>query len=69
MRFLTFKSAGAIGTGILSSSGEIRGITAAEHGYPGSLDSLGAKRRCARQEGRSARPAQSTRQRLNGCRP
>jgi acylpyruvate hydrolase len=43
MRFLTFKSAGSIGTGIVSSSGEIRGITAAEHGYPGSLDSLVAQ--------------------------
>ncbi len=43
MRFLTFKSAGSIGTGILSSSGEIRGIAAAEPGYPGSLDSLVAQ--------------------------
>jgi acylpyruvate hydrolase len=43
MRFLTFKSAGSIGTGMLSNSGEIRGITAAEHGYPGSLDSLVAQ--------------------------
>jgi len=40
MRFLTFKSAESVGIGILTGSGEIRGLTAVERGYPGSLDSL-----------------------------
>jgi 2-keto-4-pentenoate hydratase/2-oxohepta-3-ene-1,7-dioic acid hydratase in catechol pathway len=43
MRFLTFKSAGSTGIAILTASGEIRGLTAAERGYPGSLDSLVAQ--------------------------
>ena len=40
MRFLTFKSNRSMGTGILADSGEIRGLTAGERGYPGSLDAL-----------------------------
>ena len=40
MRFLTFKSGGTLGIGVATGSGEVRGLLAGEHGYPGGLDTL-----------------------------
>jgi len=40
MRFLTFKSGGVQGVGVVTSSGEIRGLLAGDPGYSGHLDRL-----------------------------
>jgi acylpyruvate hydrolase len=40
MRFLTFKSGAAPGIGVLTGSGEIRGLLAGDSGYPGTLGAL-----------------------------
>ena len=40
MRFLTFKSKGEEGLGILDSSGEVRGLLAGDPRFPGNLDEL-----------------------------
>jgi acylpyruvate hydrolase len=40
MRFLTFKSGAARGVGVQTQTGEVRGLLAGEHDYPGSLDIL-----------------------------
>ena len=40
MRFLTFQSGSALGIGVATSSGEIRGLLAGEKGYPGDLGTL-----------------------------
>jgi acylpyruvate hydrolase len=40
MRFLTFKSGGTEGVGILDSTGVIRGMLAGESRFPGNLDTL-----------------------------
>jgi len=40
MRFLTFKSHGEEGVGILDSSGEVRGLLASDPRFPGNLDKL-----------------------------
>lgn len=40
MRFLTFKSRGTQGVGVVTGCGEVRGLLAGEQGYPGSLDAL-----------------------------
>lgn len=40
MRFLTFKSHGEEGVGVLDSSGEVRGLLASNPRFPGNLDKL-----------------------------
>jgi acylpyruvate hydrolase len=40
MRFLTFKSKGEEGIGLLDSSGEVRGFLASDRRFPGNLDRL-----------------------------
>jgi acylpyruvate hydrolase len=40
MRFLTFKSNGEEGLGILDSSGEVRGLLVSDQRFPGNLDEL-----------------------------
>jgi len=40
MRFLTFKSNGEQGTGVVDPSGAVRGLLAGDRRYPGSLDQL-----------------------------
>jgi acylpyruvate hydrolase len=40
MRFLTFESEGARGLGLVTHSGEVRGMLVGEGGYPGDLASL-----------------------------
>jgi acylpyruvate hydrolase len=40
MRFLSFESGGARGVGVMTGSGEIRGLLAGDAGYPGHLDAL-----------------------------
>jgi acylpyruvate hydrolase len=40
MRFLTFKSKGVQGTGIVDASGAVRGLLAGDNRFPGSLDQL-----------------------------
>ncbi|HEY3654204.1 MAG TPA: fumarylacetoacetate hydrolase family protein [Steroidobacteraceae bacterium] len=40
MRFLTFKSKGEEGIGILDSAGAVRGFLASDQRYPGNLDKL-----------------------------
>jgi acylpyruvate hydrolase len=40
MRFLTFRSGAAQGIGVLTGTGEIRGLLAGEPGYPGTLGGL-----------------------------
>jgi hypothetical protein len=40
MRFLTFKSGAAQGIGVLTASGEVRGLAAGGPGYPGHLGAL-----------------------------
>jgi len=40
MRFLSFKSGAAHGVAIMTESGEVRGLTAGDSGYPGNLDAL-----------------------------
>jgi 2-keto-4-pentenoate hydratase/2-oxohepta-3-ene-1,7-dioic acid hydratase in catechol pathway len=43
MRFLTFRSGAEQGIGVLTGTGEIRGLLAGEPGYPGHLEALLAK--------------------------
>jgi acylpyruvate hydrolase len=43
MRFLTYKSDGVRGVGVVTGSGEVRGLSAGDPGYPGDLDTLVAK--------------------------
>jgi 2-keto-4-pentenoate hydratase/2-oxohepta-3-ene-1,7-dioic acid hydratase in catechol pathway len=43
MRFLTFESDGVRGVGLVTDSGEVRGLSAADQGYPGDLDTLVGK--------------------------
>src|SRR6266851_8206563 len=43
MRFLTFGSGAGHVVGVVTGSGEVRGLLAGEPGYPGSLDTLVAK--------------------------
>jgi acylpyruvate hydrolase len=40
MRFLTFKSKGVQGTGVVDASGAVRGLLAGDNRFPGSLDQL-----------------------------
>jgi acylpyruvate hydrolase len=40
MRFLTFRAGGARAVGVQTDAGEIRGLLAHEHDYPGDLDIL-----------------------------
>src|ERR1700722_5324115 len=40
MRFLSFKSKGEEGVGILDSSGEVRGLLSSDPRFPGNLDQL-----------------------------
>ena len=40
MRFLTFKSKGVRGTGVVDASGAVRGLLAGDNRFPGSLDQL-----------------------------
>jgi acylpyruvate hydrolase len=40
MRFLTFNSAGARGIGVMTGSGEVRGLLQGDQGYPGDLSAL-----------------------------
>jgi acylpyruvate hydrolase len=40
MRFLTFKTGGERAVGVQTDAGEIRGLVAHEHHYPGDLDTL-----------------------------
>jgi len=40
MRFLTFKSKGEEGIGILDSAGAVRGFLASDQRFPGNLDKL-----------------------------
>src|ERR1700722_10497366 len=43
MRFITFKSDGEEGLGILDPSGTVRGFLKSEQRFPGNLDALVAK--------------------------
>jgi acylpyruvate hydrolase len=40
MRFLTFKSKGVRGTGVVDASGAVRGLLAGDNRFPGNLDQL-----------------------------
>jgi acylpyruvate hydrolase len=40
MRFLTFKSKGVQGTGVVDATGTVRGLLAGDNRFPGSLDQL-----------------------------
>ena len=40
MRFLTFKSGGVEGIGVLDQSGAVRGLLAGDQRFPGNLDTL-----------------------------
>jgi acylpyruvate hydrolase len=40
MRFLTFKSKGVRGTGVVDASGAVRGLLAGDNRFPGTLDQL-----------------------------